>query len=171
MPRITPILLIVPLAVVLAGCGNDSTDSAATTTATSTATTEKAPGTATVKVATTDLGKILVDAEGRTLYAFTPDTATTSACTGGCASAWPPLTATGAPTGDGVSADLTVITRPEGGTQVVAAGHPLYTFAGDAAAGDTTGQGSGGKWSVIAPDGSPVTASAAATTTAPKSRY
>jgi predicted lipoprotein with Yx(FWY)xxD motif len=176
--------LAVLAALVLAGCGDDSSSSSATTTAKATTTTEAGSTTtasgaaATVKVASSDLGKILVDAEGMTLYAFTPDTATTSACTGGCAAAWPPLAATGTPTGDGVTGEITVIDRPDGTKQVVVAGHPLYTFASDAAAGDTTGQGSGGKWFVVSADGSLVKDAAGAgsstidqTTTTAKSRY
>jgi predicted lipoprotein with Yx(FWY)xxD motif len=173
--------LAVMAALVLAGCGDDSSSSSATTTAKATTTTAMGSSTtaasgadATVKVASSDLGKILVDAKGMTLYAFTPDTATTSACTGGCAAAWPPLAATGTPTGDGVTGDITVIDRPDGTKQVVVAGHPLYTFASDAAAGDTTGQGSGGKWFVVSADGSLVKGAAGAgssTTTTAASRY
>jgi predicted lipoprotein with Yx(FWY)xxD motif len=165
--------LTVLAALVLAGCGDDSSSSSATTTAAkATTTTVAASSDATVKVAASDLGKILVDARGMTLYAFTPDTATSSACTGGCAAAWPPLTATGTPTGEGVTGAITVIDRPDGTKQVVVAGHPLYTFASDAAAGDTTGQGSGGKWFVVSADGSLVKdAAGASTTTTAASRY
>jgi predicted lipoprotein with Yx(FWY)xxD motif len=169
--------LAVLAALALAGCGDDSSSSSATTTAKATTTTA-ASSDATLKVASSDLGKILVDAKGMTLYAFTPDTATTSACTGGCAAAWPPLAATGTPTGDGVTGEITVIDRPDGTKQVVVAGHPLYTFASDAAAGDTTGQGSGGKWFVVSADGSLVKDAGSAgastteqTTTTAKSRY
>jgi predicted lipoprotein with Yx(FWY)xxD motif len=168
-------LALLPLAVLLAtavaACGDDSSSSAATTTSKATTTVPAATsgaaseGTSTVAVATTDLGRVLVDAKGMTLYAFTPDTATTSACTGGCASAWPALTATGTPSGDGVTGRLTVIKRDDGTQQVVVAGHPLYTYAGDSARGDTTGQGSGGKWYVVAADGSPIKQAAASTST------
>jgi predicted lipoprotein with Yx(FWY)xxD motif len=78
-----------------------------------------------------------------TLYTFDSDTAgaTTSACTGACASAWPPLTATGAPTaGPGVTGALATIS----GGQVTWNGHPLYHWMGDHAAGDATGDGVNG---------------------------
>jgi predicted lipoprotein with Yx(FWY)xxD motif len=98
---------------------------------------------ATVGVANTGLGQILVDAQGRTLYLFQKDSGTTSACTGACATAWPPLRATGQPTaGSGANASLLGTTqRSDGGPQVTYSGHPVYTFTGDQKAGDTNGQG------------------------------
>ncbi len=169
-------LLVVPLVLLavtaLAACGDDSSSSSGTTSTTSkqTTTTATSPGSAgtaaTVSLGETDLGKVLVDADGRTLYAFTPDSATKSACTGSCAQAWPPAAATGTPTaGTGVTAKLTVLTRDDGTTQVVADGHPLYQYAGDAAAGDATGQGSGGKWYVVSAGGSPMKSAAGASST------
>jgi len=83
---------------------------------------------------------VLTDASGMTLYTFDKDTAgaTTSACTGGCAAAWPPLTASGTPTaGPGVTGTLATIS----GGQVTWNGHPLYRWMGDHAAGDVTGDG------------------------------
>src|ERR1019366_8199717 len=102
---------------------------------------------------------ILVDANGRTLYAFANDSATMSNCTTTCAMLWPPLTATGQPVG-GSGVDVTKLTVLTGanGMQVVYAGHPLYTFAQDTAAGDVKGQGfAGGLWHVISPAGQIVT--------------
>jgi predicted lipoprotein with Yx(FWY)xxD motif len=94
----------------------------------------------------------LTTVQGRTLYYFTPDTATSAACTGGCASNWPPLLATsGTPTSDpALSGKLSVLSGANG-NQVVYNGHPLYTFSKDRAAGDATGQGIGGKWFVATP--------------------
>jgi predicted lipoprotein with Yx(FWY)xxD motif len=86
---------------------------------------------------------VLTDANGMTLYTFGKDTAgaTTSACTGGCATAWPPLTATGTPTaGPGVTGTLATIS----GGQVTWNGHPLYRWMGDHASGDATGDGIAG---------------------------
>jgi predicted lipoprotein with Yx(FWY)xxD motif len=105
-------------------------------------------------VASTALGDVVADGQGNVLYAFTPDSATSSACTGACATAWPPAVVKGSPTADGVdAADLTVVKRDDGSEQVAFHGHPLYTYAGDAKPGDTTGQGSGGKWYVVGTDG------------------
>jgi predicted lipoprotein with Yx(FWY)xxD motif len=167
-------ILVLPL-ITLAACGKDDTASSSTTTAPpSTTATTAAVADATVRTTDSPLGPVVVDAGGNTLYAFTPDTATTSACTGGCAAAWPPLVADGTPIGDGVTGALTVIDRGDGTRQVVLAGHPLYTFTGDTAPGDTNGQGSGGKWYVLSADGSLVkdaSGAASTTTAAPKSRY
>ena len=96
---------------------------------------------------------VLTDAQGKTLYYFTPDTATTSACTGGCAQNWPPLVATGSgtPTGDSsLTGKLTVVTTANG-KQIAYNGHLLYTFAADSGPGQATGQGVGGKWFVATP--------------------
>jgi predicted lipoprotein with Yx(FWY)xxD motif len=110
-----------------------------------------------LKVADSDLGEIVVDESGLTLYSFAPDTETTSACTGGCADAWPPLVGP-AEAGDGVdSALLGTITRDDGSTQATYGGHPLYHYAGDAGPGDTAGQGSGDKWFVVDATGATVT--------------
>ncbi len=97
---------------------------------------------------------ILTDEKGMTLYYFTPDTATTTACTGGCAQAWPPLlfTGTGQPTPEGLSKGTLAVVQDANGNQVTFNGHMLYTFAKDTAPGQTTGQGVGGKWFVATTD-------------------
>ncbi len=102
----------------------------------------------------TALGTILVDSQGRTLYLFTRDSATTSTCSGPCAMAWPPLVATGAPTAaSGVNAALLGTSkRADGTTQVTYNGHPLYRFVKDGNAGETNGQGVtafGGSWFTV----------------------
>jgi predicted lipoprotein with Yx(FWY)xxD motif len=107
------------------------------------------------------LGTFLVGPDGRTLYLFKKDTGTTSACTGACATAWPPLTTTGAPTATGAakSSLLGTAKREDGTTEVTYAGHPLYSFAGDAAPGDAKGQGLdhfGGEWFVLSPSGAAI---------------
>jgi predicted lipoprotein with Yx(FWY)xxD motif len=110
------------------------------------------------------LGKILVDAQGRTLYLFEADKAGRSACDGACASAWPPFLSSGAPqAGTGVTGSLLGSSSrgDGGGTQVTYQGHPLYHYAGDSQPGDTTGQGLnqfGAKWYVLASSGDKVDA-------------
>lgn len=101
------------------------------------------------------LGSFLVDSKGMTLYLYTTDTPGTSTCTAGCASIWPPLLTTGAPVaGQGVNAAMLGTTqRADGTTQVTYNSWPLYYFASDSAAGDTNGEGKGGVWYVITPDG------------------
>jgi predicted lipoprotein with Yx(FWY)xxD motif len=114
------------------------------------------PAAAPVIVSESALGQILTDADGMVLYGFTNDVDGTSTCTGGCADAWPPLIVD-------ASLDLStlpdtatfgLVDRGDGTMQLKAGDWPLYYFAGDAAAGDTNGQGSGGVWFVVAPDGS-----------------
>jgi predicted lipoprotein with Yx(FWY)xxD motif len=157
-------------ALVVAACGGGGDDSASkdsskskttttreatTTTAAATTTTTPPPAAnATVKTASASVGTILVDANGKTLYAFANDQGTTSACTGGCATIWPPLMATGTPTG-GSGVDAAKLSSAGTG-QVVYNGHLLYTYANDSAAGQTNGQGVGGVWHVVAPSGDPI---------------
>jgi len=158
-------------AFALAACGSSSKSSGSTdtTTAPSTTvapdTTTAAPTTtvtaadATVTVATTKLGKVVVDSKGKTLYRFDNDTeAGKSTCGTGCDTTWPAATVTGTPTaGTGIEASkLTTFTRTDGTTQLQLDGHPLYTFAGDAKAGDTNGQGIIDKWYAVGPDGDKV---------------
>ena len=112
-------------------------------------------------LASSKLGKILVDGRGRTLYLFEADKGPSSTCDGACASAWPPLTTKRKPTaGPGVSASkLGTTKRVDGTTEVTYSGHPLYTYSGDSAPGQTTGQGSqafGAEWYVLSADGSTV---------------
>jgi|SRR5215470_6162050 len=110
----------------------------------------------------TALGTILTTGRGLTVYAFEADHGTTSACTGACAAAWPPVTISGAriTVADGAGALAGQITRPGGARQLTYAGHPLYTFAGDASPGATNGQGSqafGARWDVLTAAGQEVT--------------
>ena len=122
---------------------------------------------------TPELGQFLVDANGMTLYVFTKDTPDTSNCYDKCAENWPPAYAEGATLPDGVSGELSTITRTDGTEQLAFNGWPLYTFAKDKAAGDVTGQGVGDVWYVAATSGevpgaspvaSPVASPAAADT-------
>jgi len=99
-----------------------------------------------------DLGDILVDASGMSLYLYTQDAPSMSNCYGQCATAWPPLLTDTAPTGpDAVAAGLGTTTRTDGSTQVTYNGMPLYYWAKDQKPGDTTGQNVGGVWFVVNP--------------------
>jgi predicted lipoprotein with Yx(FWY)xxD motif len=141
----------------LAGCGGSTGGSTAGTTPTP-APAPAATG-ATIAVATnTKLGQILVDGSGKTVYLFVADKGTTSACYTSCATIWPPVLTTGAPqAGTGAQASLLGTTaRTDGTTEVTYAGHPLYYFIQDKAAGDAKGQainGFGGLWWVVSPAG------------------
>lgn len=107
-------------------------------------------GDATVMVAETDLGEILVDGEGRTLYLFTPDEQGPSTCTADCLANWPSLTGPAA-AGEGVDESLLgTAARPDDGSeQVTYNGWPLYYFAADPNPGDINGQGVGDIWFVV----------------------
>jgi predicted lipoprotein with Yx(FWY)xxD motif len=125
----------------------------------------------TVQLRATNLGTILVDSRGMTLYLYAQDTSGTSTCYDQCASFWPPLVVTGSPVaGQGIDASLLgTTTRTDGTTQVTYAGHPLYFFAKDAQAGDTAGQGVGGVWNAVSASGAKVESPAPATTTSSSS--
>ena len=119
-------------------------------------------GEATVNVSDVGtFGSVLVDGDGRSLYAFMADTQDggTSACTDAeCMAEWPPLASQGAPqAGEGVDAALlSTITRDDGTLQVTYNGWPLYLFEEDTAPGDTNGQGVdefGGLWFLVSPTG------------------
>ncbi|GAB3007637.1 SCO0930 family lipoprotein [Amycolatopsis acidiphila] len=102
------------------------------------------------------LGPVLTDADGRTLYLFAKDTTNPpkSTCDGACATAWPPLMASGSIDVQGVDAKLVgTVTRTDGSRQVTVNGWPVYLYAKDTAAGEAKGQDVGGTWSAITPAG------------------
>lgn len=119
-------------------------------------------GAATLTVSHTSAGDSLAGANGMTLYINTKESGGTIACTGGCATAWPPLIGT-ATAGSGVTGALGTITRPDGSVQVTYNGAPLYYYATDAAAGDAAGQGVGGIWFIASPSGAAASAAPSAT--------
>jgi predicted lipoprotein with Yx(FWY)xxD motif len=149
-------------ALLAAACGGTTPSAAASSPSPnpspSAAASPAAAGT-TIAVATNaKLGQILVDGKGMTVYLFVADTGTSSTCYTSCAAVWPPVLATGAPqAGAGSTASLLgTTTRTDGKIEVTYAGHPLYYFIQDKAAGDTTGQGIngfGGLWWVLTPSG------------------
>lgn len=116
---------------------------------------------ASLGVRTSNLGAILEDPKGRTLYLFKKDSGTRSACSGACAQFWPPLRANGrvAP-GVGLTAGkLSTSPRSDGRPQVTYNGHPLYTYTGDHKPGDTNGQGLsafGASWFALSAAGNQV---------------
>lgn len=105
-----------------------------------------------------DLGAILVDGTGRTVYAFSRDPDGQPTCYDACAATWLPVLATGDPAG-GIGIDVAAartVARRDGGQQVTYRGHPLYHYAGDATDRDANGQGLdlfGGEWHVLTKDG------------------
>jgi predicted lipoprotein with Yx(FWY)xxD motif len=157
------------LVAVVAGCGGSGGGATAATPAPPTTSSGQA---ASVGVANTGLGQILVSAKGLTLYLFQADQGTKSACTRACANAWPPLLVQAKPTvGSGVNTSLVGTTaRPEGTTQVTYNGHPLYTFVKDGKPGETNGQGVsafGANWFAVSAAGTRVSGASTSSSGSP----
>lgn len=135
--------LAIAMMLLLAACGGDNADP----------TTTAAASGEVVAVAASDFGDILFDGAGRTLYLFEPDAQGASTCYDACESNWPPLVGA-VSAGDGVDGSLlATVAREDGSEQVTYDGWPLYYFAGDAAAGDTNGQGVNDVWYVVSASG------------------
>ncbi|HSK95040.1 MAG TPA: hypothetical protein VK891_00350 [Euzebyales bacterium] len=141
------LLLLIILSVLATACGGSATAEP------SAAADQPPASTGAITTADSELGTILVNADGLTLYGFTDDTEGVSTCYDACAETWPPVPGDAAPDASLDAALFTTAARDDGGDQVVAGEWPLYTFAGDAAPGDVNGQGSGDVWFVVAPDG------------------
>ena len=108
--------------------------------------------TAALKVERTSAGTVLAGSKGLTLYYYAEDKPGSgkSACTGGCATAWPPLTApVKAPAGAKMPGPIGMITRAGGAKQVTINGYPIYYYAEDMAPGQAKGNGAEGSWHVI----------------------
>ena len=113
-----------------------------------------AAGGLTIGIGSGAAGTYLTGPNGMTLYIFTKDSEDASACSGDCANAWPPLTSEAGQAitaGDGVPGALSTFTREDGSLQVSYNGKPLYYFAADKAAGDTTGDGVNDVWFIAEP--------------------
>jgi predicted lipoprotein with Yx(FWY)xxD motif len=159
-------LSIVALGVSLTACGGGTgstpaTGTPGTPTAAEGSTTASVP--AELKTASTAAGQIVVDAKGMSVYFFTKDVkdSGTSACTGACIAAWPPvLTESDAPAAQGVTGTVGTISTPEGTKQVTVNGLPVYYYVKDKAAGDITGQGVNDVWYLVSPAGEMVKSSA-----------
>jgi predicted lipoprotein with Yx(FWY)xxD motif len=136
----------------IAACGDSSKPTAAEP--------PPSPTAAVISAQATPLGTILVNDKGRTVYVFGNDKTSASTCNGACAANWPPVVApaTVPSSAPGVTGALGTTTRSDGSKQLTVAGHPVYTFGGDSAAGQTNGQGinlDGGLWTVVQPSGAP----------------
>ncbi len=153
----------VAVAVVNAGCGSSgggSSNASSSSGGQSAGSVAAATGPA-VEVKKLSDGKALVDAQGRSLYLFEADKNDRSNCSGACASAWPPATASGKPTaGPGLAAaKLGTTKRSDGMTELTYNGHPLYRYVGDTAPGQVTGEGLsqfGAKWYLLSASGNKI---------------
>lgn len=156
---------VIVAALALSACAS-SKPKAATAGQPTASTTASAPAAggaaASITVKTGAMGAHLIDAQGNTLYLFAADKSTDSTCYNACATYWPPLITNGTPqvAGQAQLAMVGTTKRTDGTTQVTYAGHPLYYFKSDTAAGDAKGQGknlSGGLWWIVAPNGKAIT--------------
>ncbi len=133
----------------LGACSSSSKAASSTTTTLSTVpstSTGNGPSQPTVAIATTKLGRVLVNSQGLTLYLYNKDIKPgVSSCTDICAQVWPPLIVTGTPTyGTGLTSSMfSTITRTDGSHQLAVNGKPLYRFSSDTVPGATQGQGQG----------------------------
>jgi predicted lipoprotein with Yx(FWY)xxD motif len=158
--RWAPAALAIP-ALVLAACGSSTSPSTASGTKSASAMSTKSSsmggsstmsssGTTALKKIKTAIGPVLADSKGLTLYWYAKDTKMTSACTGSCATAWPPLLGKpAAAMGVRLVGKFGTIKRANGMLQATYKGHPLYTYAADSAVGQTKGNGLGGIWHVL----------------------
>ncbi len=184
----TPLALLLITSLAAAGCGSSgsstSGSSAPATTTGAVAASASTGSTASAAAAGATVGvaydrtvgtTVLVDSNGRTLYVLTPETAGHLLCTSSsCLATWPALTLSSGQTAPraaaGVTGRLGVLRRTDGTVQVTLGGLPLYTYVGDQAAGEATGEGLqtfGGTWQALSASGQPVEAQASA----PKSAY
>lgn len=151
--------------LLLAACGGSSGSSAQVE---STPTSQTGSGVKLTAQSVPQLGKILVDASGKTVYAAEQESSGQVECTGSCATVWLPVTlpsGTKPVAGPGVTAHLATIPRSNGEAQVTADGAPLYTFSLDASRGAANGNGvtdsfngTDFSWHAVAPSGSDVQA-------------
>jgi len=144
----------------LIACGGDDDENSTTAAETTTENASTGGGGAQIDVDdNAELGEILVDGDGMTLYLFEKDTSPdASTCSGECAKAWPPMLTKGDPkAGSGVEVSgLTTFERDDGSTQVAYGDWPLYYYAGDQAPGDITGNDLdqfGAEWYAVTPSG------------------
>jgi len=139
--RVRGFALAITVTVALAACSSSS-KAAPPPTSGAALTTVTAASSATVSARSTHLGNVLVNRAGRTLYLYDKDAPGTSKCADACTTVWPPLAVSGTPTyGAGLRPTLfSTIARPDGTKQLAVNGLPLYTYSGDLAPGDTSGQ-------------------------------
>ncbi len=157
-PRLIALPAVLSLTLMAGACGSEEPGSNAG--ASSAPNPAAGDSRAALKTANSKLGKVVVDASGRTAYYFTKDTPNSgaSACSGECLAAWPPITSSEAtPTADGITGKIGTITLADGTKQLTIEGRPVYLFAQDKAPGDVKGQGVNNAWYAVAPNGSMVT--------------
>jgi predicted lipoprotein with Yx(FWY)xxD motif len=140
-------------ALTLSACGSGSSSSTATQPSSSA---QGAAATSGFHVAATSLGKVVVDAQGRTLYRLSADGKNHATCDASCQHYWP---ATVAGKAHGITGTVGSTALPGGGTTQTVGGWPVYTYSGDQNPGDVNGEGInefGGTWYAVSTNGAPV---------------
>jgi predicted lipoprotein with Yx(FWY)xxD motif len=157
MLKIMPLGCFLCLAILLAACSSEPPVVGGGTPTPAPTATQSTSSAAVIHTASINVKgtteTVLTDSKGNTLYYFTPDTAAKVACTGDCASTWPPETfsGTGTPTSDPTLPGTLSTQSNANGNQILYNNHYLYTFSGDTAPGQANGQGIGNKWFVATP--------------------
>ncbi len=154
--------IVLLFAMIVAACGNTTATStgasSGSTPAATTSTSSSSGSNVAIQTATATLGgksaTILTNDKGFTLYYLKADTATTVACSGGCAQVWPPLlqTGSGSPTGPSSLSGTLSVASTANGNQIEYNGHPRYTYSGDTTPGQTNGEGFHGVWFAVTSD-------------------
>jgi predicted lipoprotein with Yx(FWY)xxD motif len=149
--RITALLALLAVAAVLAACGSGSSyGGGSSTSGSSPSASGSASGAQSGAVASAkkaNVGSVIVDAQGRTLYRFTAEAQGVPVCIGDCVATWLPALASSA---SGLPKHVATVKRPDGGKlQLTYDGHPLYRYAGDQSKADANGEGVGGQWFVL----------------------
>ncbi len=164
------------LALFIVACGSYTTGSGSSGrygASGSSASTPSSASAMTIKTASLTVGgkamTVLTNAQGMTLYYRTSDTPT-SVCSGGCASAWPPVLSTSLPSVSTTLPGTFSLLNDANGSQVAYNGHPLYTYSGDSAPGQANGQGFGNVW-FVAPTTLPATTTPSGNTPTPGGYY
>jgi predicted lipoprotein with Yx(FWY)xxD motif len=129
-------VLVIALSLALAACGSSDDKGGGGE--------SKAPVSSADKAR---VGRVIVDAQGRTLYRFTAEAQGRPVCTGACLKTWPAALVRG---DSDLPDHVATVKRPDGGgLQLTYDGHPLYRYAGDHSADDANGEGVGGQWYVV----------------------
>ncbi|KOG11605.1 MULTISPECIES: SCO0930 family lipoprotein [Streptomyces] len=171
MARVASVMMAASALLVTAGCGSGGEkDGPDTVTQSGAAAPAAKPNTRPAGQLSVwpheQFGKVLTDGAGFTLYRFDKDTAlpSKSRCDNQCATAWPPVPAGDATVSTGVDAKLIgQVTRSDGTKQLTVAGWPVYRFAQDTKPKDIKGQGVGGVWFAVTPEGGKAQGAAART--------
>jgi len=145
--RITALLALLVVSSVLAACGGSSYGGSSNKSSASSSSASDAKSAVVASAKKAKVGRVIVDAQGRTLYRFTAEAQGVPMCTGACVGTWPPALASSS---TGLPEHVATVKRPDGDKlQLTYDGHPLYRYAGDQTKADANGEGVGGQWFVV----------------------